>query len=74
VTISLDDHEAYPSSLGLGFDVNLYEADDRATGGWFGHSGFNSGYLTKKRAARARSLMANAPPEHMSGDVPNGVS
>ena len=71
--------EACRSSWGLGFDVNLtetfeHEADDRPTGGWFGHSGFNSGYLTialgSKADGRGAVLMANAAPEDMSGDVP----
>jgi hypothetical protein len=42
---------------GLDFDVNLtkpfeHEADGRPTGEWFGHSGFNSGYLTLAVASK----------------------
>jgi len=71
--------EACGSSWGLGFDVNLtktfeHEADGRPTGGWFGHSGFNSGYLTialgSKADGKGAVLMANAAPEDMAGDVP----
>ena len=71
--------QACHSSWGLGFDVNLtktfeYEADGRRTGDWFGHSGFNSGYLTlalgSKTGGRGLVVMANIAPEDMSGDVP----
>ena len=42
---------ACQSSWGLGFDVNLtkyfeHAPDGQPTGAFFGHSGFNSGYLT----------------------------
>jgi CubicO group peptidase (beta-lactamase class C family) len=71
--------KARRSSWGLRFDVNLtktfeHEADARPTGDWFGHSGFNSGYLTialgSKTGGRGAVVMANAAPEDMSGDVP----
>ena len=71
--------KACRSSWGLGFDVNLtktyeHEPDGGATGDWFGHSGFNSGYLTialaSKTGGRGAVIMANAAPEDMSGDVP----
>jgi len=67
------------SSWGLGFDVNLtktfeHEGDGRPTGDWFGHSGFNSGYLTlalgSKTGGRGLIVMANIAPEDMSGDAP----
>jgi CubicO group peptidase (beta-lactamase class C family) len=70
--------KACRSSWGLGFDVNLtktfeHEADERPTGGWFGHSGFNSGYLTlalgSKTGGQGVVTMANIAPEDMSGDV-----
>ena len=71
--------EACRTSWGLGFDVNLtktfeHEADGRPTGEWFGHSGFNSGYLTlavaSKTDGKGAVIMANVAPEDMSGDVP----
>jgi CubicO group peptidase (beta-lactamase class C family) len=71
--------QACRTSWGLGFDVNLtktfeHEADDRPTGAWFGHSGFNSGYLTlavaSKTGGKGAVIMANVAPEDMSGDVP----
>jgi CubicO group peptidase (beta-lactamase class C family) len=71
--------QACRSSWGLGFDVNLtktfeHEADGRPTGGWFGHSGFNSGYLTialgSKTDGRGAVIMVNIAPEDMSADVP----
>ena len=42
---------ACQTSWGLGFDVNLdatfaHAADGAPTGAWFGHTGFNSGFLT----------------------------
>ena len=71
--------EACNNSWGLGFDVNLnksfeHEADDRPSGAWFGHSGFNSGYLTLAVASKTEGkgvvIMMNLAPENMSGDVP----
>jgi hypothetical protein len=71
--------EACNNSWGLGFDVNLnksfeHEADDRPSGAWFGHSGFNSGYLTlavaSKTGGKGVVIMMNLAPENMSGDVP----
>jgi CubicO group peptidase (beta-lactamase class C family) len=71
--------EACRTSWGLGFDVNLtktfeHEADGRPTGEWFGHGGFNSGYLTlavaSKTGGKGAVIMANIAPEDMSGDVP----
>jgi CubicO group peptidase (beta-lactamase class C family) len=71
--------EACRTSWGLGFDVNLtktfeHEADGRPTGKWFGHSGFNSGYLTlalaSKTGGKGAVIMVNVAPEDMSGDVP----
>jgi hypothetical protein len=70
--------EACRTSWGLGFDVNLtktfeHEADGRPTGEWFGHSGFNSGYLTlavaSKNGGKGAVIMANVAAEDMSGDV-----
>jgi CubicO group peptidase (beta-lactamase class C family) len=71
--------EACRNSWGLGFDANLnksfeHEADGSSSGGWFGHSGFNSGYLTLAIASKAEGtgavIMTNLAPEDMSGDVP----
>lgn len=67
------------SSWALGFDVNLtkyYEhaPDGAPTGEWFGHSGFNSGYLSimlgSKKGGEGAVIMLNIAPEDMSGDVP----
>ncbi len=53
--------------------TNEHEADGRPTGEWFGHSGFNSGYLTlavaTKTGGKGAVIMANVAPEDMSGDV-----
>lgn len=71
--------QACRNSWGLGFDVNLdshfdHEPDDQPTGAWFGHSGFNSGYLTimlgSKTGGDGVVVMANVAPEDMSGAVP----
>lgn len=71
--------EACRTSWGLGFDVNLtktfeHEPDGSPTGTWFGHSGFNSGYLTlavaSKTGGKGAVIMANIAPEDMAGDVP----
>ncbi|MBK4737181.1 beta-lactamase family protein [Noviherbaspirillum sp. DKR-6] len=67
------------SSWGLGFDVNLnryleHQPDDASTGDYFGHTGFNSGYLTvflgSKKGGNGLVLMSNLAPEDMSGPVP----
>lgn len=48
--------------------------DTAQTGEWFGHSGFNSGYLTimlgSKMGGNGVAIMLNIAPEDMSGDVP----
>lgn len=71
--------QACRSSWGLGFDVNLtkyfeHAADGAPTGEWFGHSGFNSGYLAimlgSKEGGKGAVIMLNIAPEDMSGDVP----
>jgi len=71
--------QACRSSWGLGFDVNLtkyfeHAPDTAPTGAWFGHSGFNSGYLTimlgSKTGGKGAVIMLNVAPEDMSGDVP----
>ncbi|MBL8908081.1 MAG: beta-lactamase family protein, partial [Rhizobiales bacterium] len=71
--------KACRSSWGLGFDVNLtkhfgHAPDTAPTGGWFGHSGFNSGYLAVMLGSKAGGngvvIMLNVAPEDMSGDVP----
>jgi CubicO group peptidase (beta-lactamase class C family) len=70
---------ACQSSWGLGFDVNLtryyeHERDGQPTGAFFGHGGFNSGYLTimfgSKTGGIGMVIMVNVAPEDMSGDVP----
>ena len=67
------------SSWGLGFDVNLtkfyeHEPDGQPTGVFFGHGGFNSGYLTimfgSKTGGIGMVIMVNVAPEDMSGSVP----
>jgi CubicO group peptidase (beta-lactamase class C family) len=73
------DRFACKNSWGLGFDVNLdrnlqHAPDGEPTGGYFGHSGFNSGYLAvligSKAGGRGLVAMINAAPLDMSGDVP----
>jgi CubicO group peptidase (beta-lactamase class C family) len=70
---------ACQSSWGLGFDVNLtkyfeHAPDGQPTGAFFGHSGFNSGYLTimfgSKTGGTGMVIMVNVAPEDMSGAVP----
>jgi hypothetical protein len=67
---------ACQSSWGLGFDVNLtkyfeHAPDGQPTGAFFGHSGFNSGYLTimfgSKTGGTGMVIMVNVAPEDMSG-------
>ncbi|MCV6984033.1 beta-lactamase family protein [Mycobacterium shinjukuense] len=66
---------------GLGFDVNMdatfmdHIPDDRPTGDWFGHSGFNSGYLSfflaSKTGGNGLVVMINAAPADMAtSDIP----
>jgi CubicO group peptidase (beta-lactamase class C family) len=73
------DRFACKNSWGLGFDVNLdrnlqHAADGEPTGGYFGHSGFNSGYLAvmigSKEGGHGVVAMVNAAPRDMSGDAP----
>jgi CubicO group peptidase (beta-lactamase class C family) len=73
------DRFACQNSWGLGFDVNLdrnlqHAPDGEPTGGYFGHTGFNSGYLAvligSKAGGRGLVAMVNAAPLDMSGDVP----
>ena len=70
---------ACQSSSGLGFDVNLdrnlnHVADGEPTGAWFGHTGFNSGYLSvvlgSKTGGNGLAVLVNTAPEDMSGEVP----
>jgi CubicO group peptidase (beta-lactamase class C family) len=70
---------ACENSWGLGFDVNLDRAfqhvpDGEPTGAYFGHSGFNSGYLAiligSKAGGHGLVAMVNSAPIDMSGDVP----
>ena len=70
---------ACKNSWGLGFDVNLdrnpqHAPDGEPTGGYFGHSGFNSGYLAvmigSKAGGHGLVAMVNSAPLDMSGDVP----
>jgi CubicO group peptidase (beta-lactamase class C family) len=71
---------ACQSSWGLGFDLNLtkyseHQPDGEPTGVYFGHGGFNSGYLTvllgSKRGGNGVVIMVNVAPEDMStGAVP----
>ena len=74
--------EACQTSWGLGFDVNLdatyaHAPDGAPTGSWFGHTGFNSGYLTllsgSKTGGNGMVIMLNLAPEDMSGDVPQSA-
>jgi CubicO group peptidase (beta-lactamase class C family) len=76
---SVSDRFACRNSWGLGFDVNLdrhlqHGADGAPTGLYFGHTGFNSGYLAvligSKAGGRGLVAMTNAAPLDMSGDVP----
>ena len=70
---------ACETSWGLGFDVNLdrsfeHVADGEPTGAYFGHSGFNSGYLSlmlgSKEGGNGVVVMVNVAPEDMSGGAP----
>jgi CubicO group peptidase (beta-lactamase class C family) len=70
---------ACQSSWGLGFDVNLtknfeHRPDGEPTGLYFGHSGFNSGYLAlmlaSKTGGHGAVIMVNVAPEDMSGPAP----
>jgi CubicO group peptidase (beta-lactamase class C family) len=65
------------TSWGLGFDVNLtkyflHEPDGAPTGSYFGHSGFNSGFLTiilgSKTGGYGLVIQENAAPQDMSTD------
>lgn len=76
------DASACESSWGLGFDVNLDEQfnhvpDGEPTGNWFGHTGFNTGYLTFALASKSGGngvvVMVNMAPADMSGAVPQGA-
>lgn len=60
---------------GLGFDVNLtkrfeHQPDGEPTGGYFAHTGFNSGYLSlmmgSKSGGNGIVIMINVSPEDMS--------
>jgi hypothetical protein len=71
--------EACETSWGLGFDVNLnarfeHAPDGAPTGAWFGHSGFNSGYLSlmlgAKTGGKGIVAMINIAPVDMSGGAP----
>jgi CubicO group peptidase (beta-lactamase class C family) len=71
--------EACETSWGLGLDVNLnarfeHMPDGAPTGGWFGHGGFNSGYLSlmlgSKTGGKGFVAMINVAPEDMSGGAP----
>lgn len=74
------DVSACRSAWGLGFDVNLdsrmnHLADGQPTGNWFGHTGFNSGYLTfflgSKTGGDGVVLMINSAPTDMgTSDIP----
>lgn len=72
---------ACDAPYGLGFDVNVdsmfvdHIPDGEPTGHWFGHSGFNSGYLTfflaSKIGGNGLVLMLNAAPADMTtADIP----
>jgi CubicO group peptidase (beta-lactamase class C family) len=67
------------TSWGLGFDVNLtrsfaHSPDGAPTGNYFGHTGFNSGYLSllmgSKTDGNGVVIMTNMAPLDMSGPVP----
>jgi hypothetical protein len=51
-----------------------HELDGQPTGAFFGHGGFNSGFLTimfgSKTGGIGMVIMVNVAPEDMSGDVP----
>lgn len=77
--ITGSDKKACQTSWGLGFDVNLtaafdHVADGQSTGNWFGHSGFNTGYLTifvgSKSGGNGYVLMVNISSEDMNGTPP----
>ena len=71
-----DPHEkACQSSWGLGFDVNVnkyleHQLDGKPTGGYFAHTGFNSGYLAlmlgSKTDGNGIVIMVNIAPEDMT--------
>ena len=71
--------KACRTSWGLGLDVNLtryfgHRPDGAPTGDYFGHTGFNSGYLAlvmgSKTDGNGIAILANMAPEDMSGSVP----
>jgi CubicO group peptidase (beta-lactamase class C family) len=71
--------KACRSSWGLGLDVNLdryleHRGDGEPTGGYFGHTGFNSGFLSLLMGSKAGGggvvAMVNMAPEDMSGPAP----
>ena len=71
--------KACRSSWGLGLDVNLtkyfaHQPDGAPTGNYFGHTGFNSGYLAllmgSKTDGNGIAILVNMAPEDMSGSVP----
>jgi len=74
---------ACDTSWGLGFDVNLdatygHAPDGEPTGGWFGHTGFNSGYLSlllgSKAGGNGMAVLLNMAPQDMSTtDVPQAA-
>jgi len=70
---------ACQSSWGLGFDVNVnryseHQKDGAPTGGYFEHTGFNSGFLAlmmgSKTGGNGVVIMLNVAPLDMSGPVP----
>lgn len=66
---------ASEGALPLDTDVDkIFAPDGEPTGGYFGHSGFNSGYLAvligSKTGGHGLVAMVNAAPLDMSGDVP----
>src|SRR5258708_39189289 len=75
---------ACQSSWGLGFDVNLtkyyeHELDGHPTGAFFGHGGFNSGFLTimfgSKTGGVGSGVIGNRRPEEKCWGVdPLGFS
>jgi CubicO group peptidase (beta-lactamase class C family) len=76
------DGKTCQSSWGLGFDVNIdkyyqHQADGTPTGAYFGHTGFNSGYLSMMIGSKTKGngavIMVNMAPLDMSGPVPQGV-
>ena len=71
--------KACQSSWGLGLDVNLnryfeHQKDGEPTGGYFAHTGFNSGFLAlmmgSKTGGNGVVVMLNMAPQDMSGPVP----